>query len=154
MRTNLFARSGAACYALWGLVHVAGAGMQLATLNSGGGGALGAMVSTARPYDPQVSPIPLAAGALMGMGSFNLLWIGLLVAWIAVRMNWRNSPTGYWLNLGIVGATDLGLLLFLLLPGTMAWSDGSIGIVLFLAAAVLSTIGIVGDRTPSLAATG
>ena len=67
------------------------------------------------------------AAAFMGMGAFNILWIGLLVTVVAVTLNRRKSRLGYWLNLGIVGATDLGLLVALLLPGTMAWSDGGLG---------------------------
>jgi hypothetical protein len=101
------------------------------------------MISTGRPFDAATSPVPTVAGSFMGMGSFNLLWIGLLVTAVAITMNWRNSRTGYWLNLGIVGATDLGLLLFLLLPGTMAWTDGGIGLSLFFVAAALSTTGLL-----------
>jgi hypothetical protein len=75
------------------------------------------------------------------MGAYNILWIGLLVIVIAVGMNWRNSALGYWLNLAVVGATDLGLLVALLLPGYMAWSDGMIGISLFVLAFVFATAG-------------
>jgi hypothetical protein len=143
MKSNRTAKIGAVFYLLWGIVHVAGAGMQLVALRSGGGGALGEMIATARTYDPATDPVPEVASAFMGMGAFNLLWIGLLVSWIALRMNWKNSVAGYWLNLGIVGATDLGLVLFLLASGTMAWTDGSIGLSLYLFAAVFSTVGLV-----------
>jgi len=47
--STLPAKVGAVFYVLWGLTHVAGDGLQLATLGSGGGGALGEMISTARP---------------------------------------------------------------------------------------------------------
>jgi len=40
-----------------------------------------------------------------------------------------------------VGATDLSLLAALLLPGYMAWSDGGIGLTLFVLALIFSTLG-------------
>lgn len=139
--TNLAARTGAVFYALWGLLHVMGGAVQLTTLNGEGGAALTRMISSARPLTPEEAAVPSAAAAFMGMGAFNILWIGLLVTIIAVTMNWRNSRLGHWLNLGIVGATDLGLLVALLLPGTMAWSDGGLGLSLYAVALVASSLG-------------
>lgn len=139
--TNRAARTGAVCYALWGLLHLAGGAVQLATVSGEGGVALTRMISSAAPLGEAAARIPEAAARFMGMGAFNILWIGILVTVIAVTMNWKNSRLGYWLNLGIVGATDLGLLVALLLPGTMAWSDGGLGISLFLLAFAASTIG-------------
>jgi hypothetical protein len=141
--TNRAARTGAAFYALWGLLHVAGGAVQLVTLKGSGGAALTRMISSARPLDEASAAVPDAAAAFMGMGAFNILWIGVLVTVIAVTMNWKNSRLGYWLNLAIVGATDLGLLVALLLPGTMAWSDGGLGLSLFAVALVASTLGRV-----------
>jgi hypothetical protein len=97
------------------------------------------MISTARPFDA-TTQVPDVAAAFMGMGSFNILWIGLLVTVVAVTMNWSNSRLGYWLNLAVVGATDAGLVWALLAPGYMAWSDGMIGLVLFAFALVFSSI--------------
>lgn len=139
--TSRAAKTGAVFYALWGLLHVVGAAVQLATLNSQGGAGLTRLISSGRPTGGAEAGVPSAAAAFMGMGAFNILWIGALVVVIAVTMNWRNSRLGYWLNLGIVGATDLGLLVALLLPGTMAWSDGGLGLSLFAAAAITSTVG-------------
>jgi hypothetical protein len=139
--TNRAAKTGAVFYALWGLLHVIGGAVQLATLNGEGGAALTRMISSARPLGPEAAAVPAAAAAFMGMGAFNILWIGLLVTLIALTMNWRNSRLGYWLNLGIVGATDLGLLVALLLPGTMAWSDGGLGLSLYALALITSSVG-------------
>ena len=140
--TNRFARTGAVFYALWGLVHVAGAAVQLSTLQAAGGVGLTAMISSARPFDPgAVGAFPEAAEGFMAMGGMNILWLGVLVTAIAVTLNWRNSRAGYWLNLVLVGATDLSLLAALLLPGYMAWSDGGIGLTLFVLALIFSTLG-------------
>jgi len=138
---NLAARTGAVFYALWGLLHIAGGAVQLATLRGEGAGALTRMISSARPLDDASAAVPAAAAAFMGMGAFNIMWIGVLVTVIAVTLNWKNSRLGYWLNLAIVGATDLGLLVALLLPGTMAWSDGGMGLSLYLVALVAATLG-------------
>jgi len=151
--TNRLAKTGAVCYALWGIVHVLGAAIQLAALRSRGGAGLTAMISTARPFDAQATVVPGASAAFMGMGAFNLLWIGALVTVVAVTLNWRNSRLGYWLNLGIVGATDAGLLWALLVPGIMAWSDGLVGLVLFAAALACSTLGRARVRGLIVAAT-
>jgi hypothetical protein len=134
-------RIGAVCYALWGLAHVVGGGVQLSVVQSRGGSALTALISSARPLDPAAFSVPPAATAFMGMGAYNILWIGLLVTVVALALNWRNAPLGYWLNLALVGATDLGLLVALLLPGHMAWSDGLIGLTLFVLALGFSTWG-------------
>ncbi|MGE0439728.1 MAG: hypothetical protein AB7L66_03630 [Gemmatimonadales bacterium] len=132
------AKAGAACYFLWGLIHVVGGLAQLAALRQGGGGALAAMISSASPVDP-ATPIVAPAAAFMGMGAANIVVFGVLVAALA-RLNWNNDTRGYWLNLLIVGAVDVNLALFLLLPGHMAWSDGLVGIGLFVPAALLTTL--------------
>lgn len=150
---NRATRIGAVFYALWGIIHVLGGATQLLTLRSQGPGALMGLIATAGPPDPTTVSIPPAAAAFMGMGAWNILWIGLLVTIVAVTLNWRNDRLGYWLNLGVVLATDLGLLTALLLPGHMAWTDGLIGIVLFLLAAGFSTAGRTG-RSPELATAG
>lgn len=140
--TNGLARTGAAFYVLWGLVHVAGATFQLLTLRDAGGVGLTAMISTGRGFDPgAVGAFPEAAAAFMGMGAMNILWIGLLVMYVGITRNWRNSRNGYWLNLALVGGTDLALVLALLLPGIMSWGDGAVGLTLFALALIFSTVG-------------
>ncbi len=138
MKTSFTARAGAVFYALWGVVHVAGGLVQLATLRRGGAGALTALISSASPVDP-AAVIPSAAAAFMGMGAANIAVIGALVTAIAL-LNWRNIPLGYWLNLLLVGSVDLNLVGFLLAPGVMAWSDGILGLALFVPAATLTTL--------------
>jgi hypothetical protein len=141
-KSNAATKAGAIFFLLWGLVHVLGAALQLAALRSGGGDALARMLSTARPYDDGSNEV---AAAFMGLGSYQILWIGVLVAVIAISMNWRNQRLGFCLNLSIVGLTDLGLVIALLLPGYMAWSDGMVGISLYLLAAGFSIAGLNAD---------
>ena len=143
MRTHGAARTGAICYALWGVLHVLGAGMQLSRLGREGGAGLAAMLASAGPPGVTMPAVAAPAAAFMGMGAFNLLWIGLLVTAIALTLNWHNSRLGFWLNLALVGLTDLGLVYYLLLSRIMAWSDGGVGLVLFVAALGFSSLGRV-----------
>jgi hypothetical protein len=50
------------------------------------------------------------ASSVFAFHAFNLMWLGLLAGLIAVRLNWYNVLAGYWLNVALVGFTDLGLL--------------------------------------------
>ncbi len=144
--SRLVPRIGAAFFALWGLVHVAGGTLQLGTLSAGGAGALTAMIASAQPAAAGDFAVPPAAAAFMGMGAFTILWLGAFVTVVAVTMNWRNSRTGYLINMAVVGATDAGLLFALLIPGHMAWSDGAVGLVLFAMAAAFSTAAALRPR--------
>jgi hypothetical protein len=144
---NWMSKAGAVFYALWGVAHVIGAGLQLFVVTRHGGAALTALISSAKPLDPATVTVPEAAEAFMMMGAYNIFWIGFLVTVVAVRMNWRNSDFGYWLNLVVVGAVDLGLLLAMLLPGHMAWSDGVVGVALFALAVGFSTFGRIALRS-------
>ena len=71
-----------------------------------------------------------------------------MVLAVGVRLNWFNNLTGYWLNISVAGAADLGLIIFLLLPGYMALSDGWPGPLLWLLAAIFSTIGLLNRNSP------
>lgn len=73
--------------------------------------------------------------------SFNIICLGVLSIFAAIFLNWKNSRTGYWLNLVIVGFADLGLILFMVTPGVMQISDAWIGPALFLVAVLFSTLG-------------
>jgi hypothetical protein len=63
------------------------------------------------------------------------------VAVVAVLFSQRYLDTGLWLSLVLAGCADLGLIFALLLSGYMRWSEGAIGIVLFVLAAGFSLVG-------------
>jgi hypothetical protein len=148
MKTPISARIAAVFYALWGLAHLAGGIFQLLTLRTGGGSALTALISTASPGGTPAF-VPGAATAFMGMGAANIAVVGAIVCGLSI-LNWRNSASGYWLSLLLVGAVDLNLVAFLLAPGVMAWTDGLVGLSLFAPAAVLSTIAQMGEGASRL----
>jgi hypothetical protein len=95
------------------------------------------------PLPPEELPQGLEALVHAGLSfhSYNLIWFGLLSLVVALSLNWRNSVTGYWVNLVVVGADDLGLLLFLILPGHLTFAEAGLGPVLFVLAFVFTTLG-------------
>lgn len=132
---NKYAKIGATFYGLWGVLHIIG-GFSLvsAALTSGtvflenfGGGAI---IDAAN------------AEAIFAFHGFNIAWIGLVVLVSAIKLNWNNSRVGYWFNAILAGFSDLGLLVFLMLPGHIAIAEGMIGIILFAIALVASTIAL------------
>ncbi|MCC6998936.1 MAG: hypothetical protein IT370_30265 [Deltaproteobacteria bacterium] len=138
---NRMHKVGAVFYLLWGLLHVvAGATLVGSALTDLDGHLREIGTGAQAAQLPAVGGHPVVS-AIVAFHSFNMVWIGLLVALIAVRLNWRNARSGYWLNLALAGFLDLGLLVFLLVPGTMAWSDGWLGPALFAGGALFSTLG-------------
>lgn len=138
-------RLGAACYVLWGVVHVLGGTVMLLTLGNDGGAAVFRMLATVNPGTVP-DAVPPVATAVLGFHAWNMVWIGALVTVLAIRFNWRNQRLGFWLNRVLAGAADLGLVATLLMPGHMRVADGLPGLVLFVPAAVLTAWGL---RTPA-----
>lgn len=138
---------GAIFYILWGLLHIVGAAALFQQISVGGTTAVLAAIGSAMPRSelPQISGGVTAAVVVYHV--WNLLWVGFFVLVVGLRLNWKNSPLGYWLNMAVVGAIDLGLLVTLLLPGYMALSDGIWGLVLWFFAALFSTLGLLSNNS-------
>ena len=118
---NLFARIGAVSYVLWGILHI-----QAARL----------VFTLGQTLDPGI-----VQGRIF-QDAWNLLFFALFGIVVAVALNWKNSRLGYWLNLIVVSAGDIGFILTILIPGYVPWVPGGIGPLLWLVALVFSTIGI------------
>jgi hypothetical protein len=112
---------GAAFYILWGVLHLLGA------LNG---------FRLAGDLDPG-----LIQGKLF-QHAWNTGLFGAFGLTVAVLLNWKNSRTGYWLNLLVLGVTDLGYVLFVVLPGYVSPVEGWSGPVLWLLGAVFTTLGV------------
>ena len=122
----LLAKIGAGLYVIWGLLHVEAAREAFA------------------------QGMTLSAGAVQGkiyQDAWNLLFFALFSIVVAARYNWKNSNTGYWLNLVVVSAADIGFLVFILIPGNVAFFPGILGPVFWIAAAIVSTIAIKTEPT-------
>jgi hypothetical protein len=112
---------GATSYIIWGLLHI-GAAMDEFRLGS-----------------------TLEPGLVQGkinQGAWDLLFFALFAIVVAVKYNWKNESLGYWLNLIVVSAADIGFIIFVLLPGHVALFPGILGPIFWIGGAVFSTLGI------------
>ena len=119
---NLFAKLGAVTYVLWGLLHI-----QAARLVYMLGQTLEPGMVQGRIYQ----------------GAWNLLFFALFGIVVAILLNWKNSRLGYWLNLVVVSAADIGFVVAILMPGYVPLVPGGIGPLLWLLALAFSTLGIL-----------
>ena len=117
--TIRFARLGALCYAAWGLFHckVAYDIFQLGRAADG-----------------------LSQGRLYQLAAYMLI-ISLFVLGTAALRNWRNDREGYWQNLIVAGLADGIWVVVVVLPGYVDLARGLIPPAIFVAGAVLTSIG-------------
>ena len=64
----------------------------------------------------------------------------------AVLLNWKNSRLGYWLNLVVVSAADIGFIVTVLMPGYVPLVPGALGPFLWVVAILFSTLGILSAK--------
>jgi hypothetical protein len=115
-------QTGAVLYILWGLLHLFAA-FQVFKLGS-----------------------RLEPGMVQGriyQNALNLACFAIIVIVIAVVYNWENSPLGYWLNLVLASITDIGFIVYILMPGYLPLRPGILGPTLWILATVFSTLGII-----------
>jgi hypothetical protein len=144
MRRNAH-KIGAVLYVLWGIVHLGVGAVMLYRLATEGGTAALAQTSSAVPVEELPQNLAGAASALVGQHAWNLVVFGCFALVVAVTLNWRNSRLGYWLNLGVVSAADVGFLYAFVLPGYIRLADGLPGLVLWVLAVIFSTIGFLAN---------
>ena len=118
---NIYSKLGAGVYVMWGLLHIEAARKVYA------------LGQTLEPGMVQ---------ARIFQDAWNLLFFALFGLVVAVTLNWKNSRLGYWLNLIVVSAGDIGFILAVLVPGYLPIFPGAVGPILWLTAVVLSTIGL------------
>lgn len=121
MQSNLFAKLGAISYILWGLLHLEAARL---------------VYLLGQTLEPG-----LVQGRLY-QHAWNLLFLAVFGIVVAAILNWKNRPLGYWLNLIIVSATDIGFIIFVLMPGYVPLVPGGLGPLVWIVALAFSTIGI------------
>ena len=118
---NYFARLGAVTYVLWGLLHIQAARLVYVLGQS------------------------LEPGMIQGrifQDAWSLLFFALFGIVVAVTLNWKNSRLGYWLNLVVISAADVGFIIFVMVPGYVPLVPGGLGPLLWVVALVFSTLGI------------
>lgn len=126
MTNTYLARTGAACFVMWGLLHIAGG--------------LAIFATGFEAYGQSGAAIPPLAHAILQYFALLLIAIALASVYIGVRFNWKNSATGLAANTVLIATTEVGLIAFLILPGHVTWIEASPGFVLFAAALACSTL--------------
>jgi hypothetical protein len=114
---------GAIAFVLWGILHVVGSSAILFALLDG-------PASGFAVYQYSVGEYTALSGAILGYLAFMLLCIGAAVAVIGIRFNWRNSQSGLAANTALAGLTEVGLVIFLLIPGFVGFAEASLGLAL------------------------
>ena len=137
---------GAVFYVLWGVLHVFWGASMLYTLSSEGGAGVLAAVGTAVPQSELPKEVSGVGSGLLGQHNWNLLWFGLFAIVVGAFFNWKNSRPGYWVNLAVVSAADLGFIFAIMVPGYIKFADGFMGPLLWILAVIFSTIGIRGGK--------
>ncbi len=118
---NLYAKVGAALYLIWGVAHLEAA---------------------RRVYElGQTFELGIAQGRMF-QSAWSLLFFAVVAIGVAVFLNWRNSRTGYWINLVTVSFADIGFIIFILIPGYVPVSLGLVGPVIWILAAIFTTLAL------------
>lgn len=118
------AKTGAVFFLLWGLLHIIGGGAILAAVAD-------SPASGFAIYEESAADYTALSGRVLGYLAYSFIWIGVLVSYVAIRFNWNNSQDGLALNTALVGLTDIGLIVFLVLPGFVSWGEAAPGLILF-----------------------
>jgi hypothetical protein len=119
---NYFAKLGAVTYVLWGLLHIQAARLVYVLGQS------------------------LEPGMIQGrifQDAWYLLFFALFGIVVAVTLNWKNSRLGFWLNLVVISAADIGFIIFVMVPGYAPLVPGGLGPLLWVVALAFSTLGIM-----------
>lgn len=117
---NIYARSGAVVYVLWGILHLEAA---------------------RRVYALGQTLDPGMVQARIFQDAWNLLFFALFGIVVAMVYNWKNSRMGFWLNATVISAGDIGFILALLIPGYLPWVPAGLGPLLWIIALALTAAG-------------
>jgi hypothetical protein len=130
-------------FVLWGLLHIVGGATMAFTQGADVLKLIGSSLAASELPD-KVDP---ATSGILKFHGYNMLWLGVLVTILAIGMWQRADPTRFWISMFVVGAADIGLVLFLLAPGVMAPGDGWAGPLLWVLAACFGTMGLRRSRS-------
>ncbi len=132
---------------LWGLLHIVGGASMMAMAAADPLAALRSLGSAAPSGDFPTDPGPVTQ-AVVGFHGLNLFFAGLAVTILSVAWSWRRYPRGVPTSLLIATAADVGLVAYLLIPGSMKLTDGVWGPLLL----VLAVAGAALARRQAVAA--
>jgi hypothetical protein len=113
-------RAGALGFALWGLLHaVGGSAILIATLQDAAAGYASYPTATGT-YDA-------LSGAILAYFAYGLICLGLVALIVAWRGNLANNSAALALNTVMIVLVEIGLIVFLLIPGHVTLAQASIG---------------------------
>lgn len=124
MPASTASRLGAACYVVWGLLHLQAAA---------------SVYVLGRGLEPG-----MVQGRVL-QDAWNLLFFALAAIGIAAAMNWKGSRAGFWLNLAVVSVADVGFVLFVLAPGYVGWWPGLLGPLFWVLGWAFTALGLRRD---------
>lgn len=119
-------RIGAVIYVLWGVLHI-NAALKVYQLG-------------------ETLELGMVQGRLF-QSAWNLLFFAVVAMVVAALFNWRNSRWGYWINLVTVSATDVGFILFILIPGYLSPWPGALGPLFWVLGVIFATMGFLNEET-------
>lgn len=122
----ILARTGSILYVLWAALHI---------------------VAAFKIYMLGQSIEPGMVQGRIYQDAWNILFFAFFGMAVAIKYNWHNSKLGYWLNLVVVSAGDIGFIIFVLLPGYLPLVPGALGPLLWLLALAFSTAAIFRKKT-------
>jgi len=126
-------RASAGLWVVWGLVHLFAGVASL----SGTTVEMVQAVADAVPDAVLAISYPDAVGGILDQHAWNLGWFGAVTIVGAVLI-WRGNRTAIWVTAMVGGLADLGYLLFLDLPGYVAFVPGTVMTIISATAIVLS----------------
>ncbi|MEV0352058.1 hypothetical protein AB0H88_40360 [Nonomuraea sp. NPDC050680] len=124
---GMVAKIGAAFYVMWGILHIYVGILVLSKLLAHG------------------LPVGTDAGRSV-MYFWLVILVGVQAILVSIFLNWRNSHAGYWINAWTSIVGDLGLVVFMMIPGNLSFAQGISGPVLCAPALVCSTYALASAR--------
>lgn len=124
----VLARAGAIAYVIWALLHFQAAW---------------------KVYELGKSMPPGMASGRVLQDAWNLFCFASFAVIGAIGFNWRHDVRGWWINLAVVSATDIGFIAYVLVPGYMPMWPGLLGPIFWVVGLVLSTAAFMVDRKSS-----
>jgi hypothetical protein len=84
------------------------------------------------------------AHARLEQGGLNLGLFAVQTMAVAVLLNWHNNRIGFWLNIIVIGAVDIGYVMLLIVPGYFPTSFVALaGPIVYVIGAMFSTAGLL-----------
>lgn len=74
-------------------------------------------------------------------GAWNLAFFATISILTAIFLNWKSSRIGYWINLAAISVTDIGFILFLVVPGYIPIIPGIYGPMVWVLGVICTTMG-------------